>query len=75
MSGRLLRSLRRLLNLSRSIIVMIFPIVDVLARIGASKTFLVSGMLRVGDWPVAMELARPEYAPGWLACRANARMS
>ena len=26
---------------------MIFPIVDVLARIGAGKTFLVSGMLRV----------------------------
>ncbi len=45
---------------------MVFPIVDVLARIGAGKTLLVSGMLRVGDWPVAMELARPEYALGWL---------
>jgi NADH dehydrogenase FAD-containing subunit/uncharacterized membrane protein YphA (DoxX/SURF4 family) len=66
MSSRSLRSLRRLLNLSRSILVMIFPIVDALARIGAGKTFLVSGMLRVGDWPIAMELSRPEYALGWL---------
>ena len=23
-------------------------------------------MLRVGDWPLAMELARHEYALGWL---------
>lgn len=66
MSSRSLRSLRRLLNLWRSILVMIFPIVDALARIGAGKTFLVSGMLRVGDWPIAMELSRPEYALGWL---------
>jgi NADH dehydrogenase FAD-containing subunit/uncharacterized membrane protein YphA (DoxX/SURF4 family) len=66
MSGRSLRSLRRFLNLWRSILVMIFPIVDVLARIGAGKTFLVFGMLRVGDWPIAMELSRPEYAVGWL---------
>jgi NADH dehydrogenase FAD-containing subunit/uncharacterized membrane protein YphA (DoxX/SURF4 family) len=65
MSGRSLRSLRRSLNLWRSILAMIFPIVDVLARIGAAKTFLVSGMLGVGDWPVAMELARSQYA-GWL---------
>jgi uncharacterized membrane protein YphA (DoxX/SURF4 family) len=66
MFGRSLRSLRRLLNLWRSIRVMIFPIVDVLARIGAARTFLVSGMLSVGDWPVAMELARSQYALGWL---------
>jgi uncharacterized membrane protein YphA (DoxX/SURF4 family) len=66
MSGRSLRSLRRLLNLWRSIRAMIFPIVDVLARIGAGKTFLVSGMLSVGDWPVEMELARSQYALGWL---------
>ena len=66
MSGRYWRSLRRLLNLWRSILVMIFPIVDVLARIGAGKTFLVSGMLSVGDWPVAMQLSRPEHALGWL---------
>ncbi len=66
MSGRSLRSLRRLLNLWRSILVVIFPIVDVLARIGAGETFLVSGMLKVGDWPLAMELSRPEYALGWL---------
>jgi hypothetical protein len=45
---------------------MIFPIVDLLARIGAGKTLLVSGTLRVGDWPLAMELARPEYVLGWL---------
>ena len=66
MSGRSLRSLRRLLNLWRSIRAMIFPIVDVLARIGAGKTFLVSGMLSVGDWPIEMELARSKYALGWL---------
>jgi NADH dehydrogenase FAD-containing subunit/uncharacterized membrane protein YphA (DoxX/SURF4 family) len=66
MSGRYWRSLRRLLNLWRSILVMIFPIVDVLARIGAGKTFLVSGMLSIGDWPVAMQLSRPEHALGWL---------
>jgi hypothetical protein len=38
---------------------MIFPIVDVLARIGAARTFLVSGMLSVGDWPVRWSLRAP----------------
>ena len=66
MSRRSFRSLRRFLNLWRSILSMIFPVVDVLARVGAGKTFLVSGMLGIGDWPVAMELARPEHPLGWL---------
>jgi NADH dehydrogenase/putative oxidoreductase len=54
------------MNLWRSILSAIFPIVDALTRIGAGKTFLVSGMLRIGDWPITMELSRPEYTPGWL---------
>jgi hypothetical protein len=39
MSGRSLRRLRRFLTLLWSILGMIFPVVDVLARIGAGKTF------------------------------------
>ena len=66
MSGRSLRSLRHFLNPWRSILATIFPLIDVLARVGAGKTFLVSGMLRIGDWPIAMEMPRPEHPLGWL---------
>ena len=66
MSGRSLRSLRHFLNPWRSILAIIFPLIDVLARVGAGKTFLVSGMLRIGDWPIAMEMPRPEHPLGWL---------
>jgi NADH dehydrogenase/putative oxidoreductase len=72
MSSRSLRRLRRFLNGWRSVLGGIFPIVDVLARIGAGKTFLVSGMLSIGDWPVAMQLSRPENALGWLDPHAPA---
>jgi NADH dehydrogenase FAD-containing subunit/uncharacterized membrane protein YphA (DoxX/SURF4 family) len=75
MSGRLLRRLRRFLTLLWSILGMIFPVVDLLARIGAGKSFLVSGMLSVGDWPVAMELSRPDYGFGWLAPHSAALLA
>jgi NADH dehydrogenase FAD-containing subunit/uncharacterized membrane protein YphA (DoxX/SURF4 family) len=43
------------------------PFVDLWVRICLAKAFFVSGMLKIGNWPVALELARTEYPVAWLA--------
>jgi NADH dehydrogenase FAD-containing subunit/uncharacterized membrane protein YphA (DoxX/SURF4 family) len=43
------------------------PPVDLWVRISLAKAFFVSGMLKIGNWPVALELARREYPVDWLA--------
>lgn len=42
------------------------PWVDVWVRFCLAKAFFVSGILKVGNWPVALELAQREYPVSWL---------
>jgi len=42
------------------------PVVDLWVRLSLAKPFFVSGMLKVANWPVALELARNEYPVSWL---------
>jgi len=42
------------------------PLVDVWTRLALGKAFFVSGMLKLGNWPLALELAQREYPVRWL---------
>lgn len=42
------------------------PLVDVWTRLSLGKAFFVSGMLKLGNWPLALELAQREYPVAWL---------
>ena len=53
--------MRALLNVGRAAGLAALPVLDLVARLGVGKSFFVSGMLKAGNWPVALELARFEY--------------
>ncbi len=42
------------------------PLVDLWVRLSLARVFFVSGMLKVGNWHSALELARHEYPVSWL---------
>jgi NADH dehydrogenase FAD-containing subunit/uncharacterized membrane protein YphA (DoxX/SURF4 family) len=42
------------------------PFVDLWTRVSLGKAFFVSGMLKLSNWPVALELAQHEYPVSWL---------
>lgn len=42
------------------------PLVDVLTRLSLGKVFFLSGMSKLGNWPLALELAQHEYPVRWL---------
>jgi NADH dehydrogenase/putative oxidoreductase len=42
------------------------PLIDVWTRLSLGEAFFVSGMLKLGNWPVALELAQHEYPVAWL---------
>jgi putative oxidoreductase len=42
------------------------PVVDLWVRLGLAKVFFVSGMMKIGNWPAALELPRHGYPVGWL---------
>ena len=42
------------------------PFLDFWVRLCLAKAFFVSGMLKVGNWPLALVLARHEYPVSWL---------
>ena len=42
------------------------PFVDLWTRIALGKAFFVSGMLKLSNWPLALELAQREYPVSWL---------
>src|SRR5208337_1461750 len=61
MNRRYAARLRALLNVGRAAGLAALPVLDLVARFGVGKSFFVSGMLKAGNWPVALELARFEY--------------
>ena len=50
------------------------PFVDLWVRLSLGKAFFVSGMLKLGNWPLALELARDEYPVSWLSPHAAATL-
>jgi NADH dehydrogenase FAD-containing subunit/uncharacterized membrane protein YphA (DoxX/SURF4 family) len=48
------------------------PFVDLWARLSLGKAFFISGMLKLGNWPLALELAQQEYPVSWLNPHAAA---
>ncbi len=41
-------------------------VIDLYARIWIAQAFLISGLLKLGNWEVALTLAREEYPVSWL---------
>jgi NADH dehydrogenase FAD-containing subunit/uncharacterized membrane protein YphA (DoxX/SURF4 family) len=50
------------------------PFVDLWARLSLAKSFFVSGMLKLGNWPIALELARHAYPISWLDPQTSAML-
>jgi NADH dehydrogenase FAD-containing subunit/uncharacterized membrane protein YphA (DoxX/SURF4 family) len=50
------------------------PFVDLWARLSLGKSFFVSGMLKLGNWHLALELAQREYPVSWLNPHAAAAL-
>jgi NADH dehydrogenase/putative oxidoreductase len=42
------------------------PFVDLFVRLALASAFFTSGMLKLGNWPVALLLAQQEYPVSWL---------
>ncbi|WP_430429587.1 FAD-dependent oxidoreductase [Parasphingorhabdus sp.] len=51
----------------RSIIALISPIFDFLVRLLVAQAIFRSGIVKIGDWDTAMDLARFEYPVSWMA--------
>lgn len=66
MSERLLARLAATLWLIRDGLRRVGPVVDLWVRLCLAQAFLVSGLQKIGNWPVALELARHEYPVSWL---------
>jgi len=66
MSGHLRARLSSALYLVRGCLRLAGPFVDLWVRIALAGAFFVSGMVKVGNWPAALELARYEYPVSWL---------
>ena len=45
---------------------LVWPPLDLLARLWLAQTFLVSGVLKMADWQTALNLAANEYPVAWL---------
>jgi len=54
------------LTVGRAVFGWAAPLIDVLTRLSLGKAFFVSGMLKLGNWPLALELAQHEYPVAWL---------
>jgi NADH dehydrogenase FAD-containing subunit/uncharacterized membrane protein YphA (DoxX/SURF4 family) len=50
------------------------PFVDLWTRLSLGKAFFVSGMLKLGNWPLALQLAQQEYPVSWLNPHAAAAL-
>lgn len=44
----------------------LWPVLDLLIRIGIAQAFFVSGLLKAGNWENALMLARDEYPVPWM---------
>ena len=66
MSGTSRARLFALLALGRGVLAAASPFVDLWTRLCLARVFFVSGMLKVGSWQSALELARHEYPVTWL---------
>ena len=42
------------------------PFVDLFVRLSLAGAFFTSGMLKLGNWPLALTLAQQEYPVSWL---------
>lgn len=51
----------------RSIIALISPIFDFLVRLLVAQAIFRSGIVKIGDWDTAIDLARFEYPVSWMA--------
>ena len=50
------------------------PFVDLWVRLSLGKAFFVSGMLKLGNWSLALQLAQQEYPVSWLNPHAAAAL-
>nr|WP_152428280.1 FAD-dependent oxidoreductase [Methyloferula stellata] len=66
MNSRLQAQLSSALHLARGGLRLAAPFVDLWARLCLAEAFFLSGLLKVGNWPAALELARYEYPVSWL---------
>lgn len=66
MIERLRARLSLILSATRGGLGLAAPWIDFWVRLCLAKAFFVSGLLKIGDWPVALELARREYPVSWL---------
>jgi NADH dehydrogenase FAD-containing subunit/uncharacterized membrane protein YphA (DoxX/SURF4 family) len=66
MSGALRPKLFAMLGLVRGVLAAAAPFVDLWVRLCLARVFFVSGMLKLGNWQSALELARHEYPVTWL---------
>jgi NADH dehydrogenase FAD-containing subunit/uncharacterized membrane protein YphA (DoxX/SURF4 family) len=66
MSGHLQSRFSSALNLVRGGLWLAAPFVDLWVRLSLAGAFFVSGIVKVGNWPAALELARYEYPVSWL---------
>jgi NADH dehydrogenase FAD-containing subunit/uncharacterized membrane protein YphA (DoxX/SURF4 family) len=66
MSGVSRARLSALLGFARGVLAAAAPFVDLWVRLCLARVFFVSGMLKVGNWQTALELARHEYPVTWL---------
>ena len=62
------------LRVLRAAFIAAAPFVDLWARFSLGKAFFVSGMLKLGNWPLALELAQQEYPVSWLNAHAAASL-
>jgi NADH dehydrogenase FAD-containing subunit/uncharacterized membrane protein YphA (DoxX/SURF4 family) len=65
-SDRLRTRISSVLHLARAGLRLAAPFVDLWVRLSLAQAFFLSGMLKVGNWPVALELARNEYPVSWM---------
>ncbi|MEW5754744.1 MAG: FAD-dependent oxidoreductase [Pseudomonadota bacterium] len=63
---RLVPALRLVLDLLRTVERSAGPILDLVIRFALAQTFFISGLLKLGNWEVALQLAREEYPVTWL---------
>lgn len=63
---RLVPALRLVLDLLRTVERSAGPLLDLVIRVALAQTFFISGLLKVGNWEVALQLARAEYPVTWL---------
>ena len=65
-SGAVQAHLRAAVGVARTGLRLAAPLIDLFVRLSLTGAFFTSGMLKLGNWPLALRLAQQEYPVSWL---------